>query len=197
VVAEFDMYKDAWREAHGPDSVPPPPLVSGNTIVDADPERARELAFRYIGRYYDTIISHYGFAKHDHAGVKGYDYYANIAKYIDKRGAEGAIADYVNVMPWGTPDQVIEKVAALRDQLGVAAFNPSFSYADMPVEVAEKSLRLFATEVMPVLQSWASEPIPTGAQQRRTVAHEAAGDHQALAEPLPTSSALIEAGTHG
>ncbi len=167
VVEEFDAYKQAWSQAHGPDSFPPAPLVSGNCIVDSDPERAKELAFRYIGRYYDTIISHYGFAKHDHAGVKGYDYYANIAKYIDKRGTEGAIADYVNLMPWGTPDQVLEKVAVLRDLLGVAAFNPSFSYADMPVDVAEKSLRLFGTEVMPVLQSWDSEPIPTGADLAR------------------------------
>lgn len=169
VVQEFEAYKVAWREVHGADTHPPAPLVSGNVIVDSDPERARELAFRYIGRYYDTIISHYGFAKHDHEGLKGYDYYANIAKHIDKRGADGAIADYVNLMPWGTPDQVLEKVANLRDLLGVAAFNPSFSYADMPVDVAEKSIRLFASEVMPVLQSWDSAPIPTGAEQPRTV----------------------------
>jgi alkanesulfonate monooxygenase SsuD/methylene tetrahydromethanopterin reductase-like flavin-dependent oxidoreductase (luciferase family) len=170
VVEEFANYKQAWRDTHGADTSPPAPLVSGNMIVDADPDRARELAFRYIGRYYDTIISHYGFAKHDHAGVKGYDYYASIAKYIDKRGAEGAIADYVNLMPWGTPDQVLEKVANLRDLLGVAAFNPSFSYADMPVDVAEKSIRLFAKEVMPVLQSWNSEPIPTGSDRPREAA---------------------------
>jgi hypothetical protein len=44
---------------------------------------------------------------------------------------------------------VIEKVAHLRDLLGIAAFNPSFSYADMPPDVAENSLRLFAREVMP------------------------------------------------
>jgi alkanesulfonate monooxygenase SsuD/methylene tetrahydromethanopterin reductase-like flavin-dependent oxidoreductase (luciferase family) len=175
VRAEFEGYQQAWHEHHGLDSHVPAPIVSGNIILDTDPDRARELAFRYIGRYYDTIISHYGFARHDHAGIKGYDYYANIAKYIDKRGADGAIADYVNLMPWGTPDQVLEKVGFLRDELGLAAFNPSFSYADMPVDVAEKSIRLFAQEVLPVLKSWESEPIPLGTDSIRTpeVVHSA------------------------
>ena len=164
VLAELETYRSAWEETHGAGGVPPAPLVAGNCIVDADPERARELAFRYIGGYYETIIRHYGFAKHDHAGIRGYDYYANIAKYIDKRGAEGAIADYVNLMPWGTPDQVLEKLADLKDKLAAAAFNPSFCYADMPVEVAEKSLRLFGKEVLPVLKGWSSEAIPSGRQ---------------------------------
>jgi alkanesulfonate monooxygenase SsuD/methylene tetrahydromethanopterin reductase-like flavin-dependent oxidoreductase (luciferase family) len=170
VQAEIESYRASWREVHGEHTAPPAPLVSGNCIVDADPDRARELAFRYIGAYYDTIISHYGFAKHDHAGVKGYEYYASIANYIDKRGQEGAIADYVNLMPWGTPEMVIEKVANLNEMLsGIAAFNPSFSYADMPVDVAERSLRLFAGEVLPELKSWASEPIPLGSQLPRPV----------------------------
>lgn len=195
VVEEFENYRAAWREVHGADTAPPAPLVSGNCIVDSDPERARELAFRYIGRYYDTIISHYGFAKHDHAGVKGYDYYANIAKYIDKRGAEGAIADYVNLMPWGTPDQVIEKVARLRDLLGIAAFNPSFSYADMPFDVAEKSVRLFATEVMPVLQSWDAEPIPLGTETpRAVVGSERADDREGAVAQAVASAAEASRG---
>lgn len=177
VLEELASYRAAWEESQGAGTAPPAPLVAGNCFVDSDPERARQLAFRYIGGYYDTIISHYGFAKHDHAGIRGYDYYANIGNYIDKRGAEGAIADYVNLMPWGTPDQVLEKLSNLRSKLGNAAFNPSFSYADMPAEVAERSLRLFGTEVLPVLQEWESEKIPAGPDL-----------------PAPGWAALIESG---
>ena len=46
-----------------------------------------------------------------------------------------------------------------RDLLGPAAFNPCFRYAGLPLADAEASLRLFASEVLPVLRSWESEPL--------------------------------------
>jgi alkanesulfonate monooxygenase SsuD/methylene tetrahydromethanopterin reductase-like flavin-dependent oxidoreductase (luciferase family) len=95
--------------------------------------------------------------------LKGYEFYAGIAKYIDKRGTDGAVADYVNLMPWGTPDQAIEKLRTLHTELGVAAFNPSFSFAGMPADLAEKSIRLFATEVLPEVKRWDAPSIPSGA----------------------------------
>ena len=147
-------YHRAWAEANGPDVPPPAPLCAGNIVVDADARRVEELAYQYIGGYYHTVIDHYGFDKKVHEGVRGYEFYANIGKYIDKRGADGAVADYVNLMPWGTPDQVLQKLATLRDLLGIAAFNPSFNFAGMPPETAEKSIRLFAQEVLPVLHGW-------------------------------------------
>ena len=94
--------------------------------------------------------------------MQGYEFYAGIAKYIDKRGTDGAVADYVNLMPWGTPDQAIEKLRTLYTGLGFAAFNPSFSFAGMPPDLAEKSVRLFATEVLPELKRWDAPPIPSG-----------------------------------
>jgi len=165
-----DSYLDTWRETHGPELAAPAPLCGGHVFVDRDPARAREHAERYIGAYYQSVMKHYGFQAHAHTGVKGYEFYARISRHIDKRGAEGATLDYVNLMPWGTPDQVLEKLAALRDLLGMAAFNPWFSYAGMPIADAEASLRLFAREVLPVLQSWEAAPLaraePSGAEPR-------------------------------
>ncbi len=62
-------------------------------------------------------------------------------------------------MPWGTPEQVIEKVAFIRETIGMAGFLPNFSFSGMPYEEAERNLRLFATEVLPVLQRWESAPL--------------------------------------
>ena len=62
-------------------------------------------------------------------------------------------------MPWGTPDQVLEKVAFIRDTIGIAGFLPDFSYGGMPYDEAERSLRLFAAEVLPELQRWDSPPV--------------------------------------
>lgn len=160
VAEDLDAYRSTWREVHGAGSTAPAPLCAGNLIVDADPARAEELAYQYIGGYYDTIIRHYGFNRDEHAGVKGYEFYAGISKYIEKRGRDGAVGDYVRLMPWGTPDQVLEKLRTLHDLLGFSAFNPSFNYADMPVDVARGSLDLFSREVLPVLKEWQAEPIP-------------------------------------
>jgi alkanesulfonate monooxygenase SsuD/methylene tetrahydromethanopterin reductase-like flavin-dependent oxidoreductase (luciferase family) len=152
VRADLATYQQTWRDAHGIDHPVPAPLCAGNIMVDADSERARELAFQYIGAYYDTVIQHYGFAKQAHQGLRGYEFYANISKYIDRRGEDGAIADYVNLMPWGTPDQVIEKITTLTEMLGAAAIMPSFNFGGMPEEVAQSSLGLFAREVLPALR---------------------------------------------
>jgi len=160
VGADLEQYRATWRAAHGTDVPVPAPLAAGNIVVDADAARAEELAYRYIGGYYHTVIDHYAFDKHAHEGVRGYEFYANIGKYIDKRGADGAVADYVNLMPWGTPDQVLEKLSTLRELLGLAAFNPSFNFAGMSPEVAERSLRLFAGEVLPVVQAWDAPEVP-------------------------------------
>ena len=161
VRADLDAYHAAWRETWGATLAPPAPLCGGHVYVDTNADRACEMAHRYIGRYYHTVMQHYGFHEHVHSGVKGYEFYASISRHIDKQGADGAATDYVNLMPWGTPDQVLEKLSGLRDLIGMAAMNPWFSYAGMPVEDAEASLRLFAREVLPVLQSWDTEPMAT------------------------------------
>ena len=105
------------------------------------------------------MIDHYGFNEHVHRGVRGYEFYANIGKHVERRGAEGAAADYVELMPWGTPDQVLEKLSRLRDLIGMAAFNPSFNFGGMPFDVARASVELFAAEVIPVLRSWETEAL--------------------------------------
>jgi alkanesulfonate monooxygenase SsuD/methylene tetrahydromethanopterin reductase-like flavin-dependent oxidoreductase (luciferase family) len=154
VRADLDAYHSTWQKVHGSDLVPPAPLCAGNTFVDANADRAREKAHQYIGGYYQTIIDHYGFAASAHRGLKGYEFYAGIGKHIEKRGADGAVADYVNLMPWGTPDQVLAKLSDLHQVIDMGAFNPSFNFAGMPYSEAEASIKLFAEEVLPVLQTW-------------------------------------------
>jgi alkanesulfonate monooxygenase SsuD/methylene tetrahydromethanopterin reductase-like flavin-dependent oxidoreductase (luciferase family) len=77
---DHDAYLAAWREAHGPDLPAPTPLSGGQVIVDPDPQRARELALRYIGGYYHSVMAHYRFDAHAHAGVKGYEFYESISR---------------------------------------------------------------------------------------------------------------------
>lgn len=155
---DFAQYHEVWAEVHG-DVAPPAPMCGGFSIVHEDAGRAEELAYQYIGGYYGTVLKHYEFGADPHKGVKGYEFYTNITRYIGRHGAEGAIRDFVGLMPWGTPDQVIEKLRYIRDTIGMAGFNPSFSFAGMPLGEAQRSMRLFADRVLPEIKGWDTEPL--------------------------------------
>jgi len=62
---------------------------------------------------------------------------------------------YIGLQPGGTPEQVYEKTKTFCDVIGADSFVGVFRYGGMPVDVAEKSLRLFAREVMPELKALA------------------------------------------
>ncbi len=159
VKQDFEVYHQVWAEEN-PGTAPPAPISGGFVVVDQNADRAEEMARRYIGGYYATVLRHYEFAAAPHEGVTGYEFYTHISRYLERHGQEGAIDAFVELMPWGTPDQVLEKVAFIRDTIGIAGFLPNFSFAGMPYDEAERSLRLFAAEVMPELQRWDTPPIP-------------------------------------
>jgi len=54
---------------------------------------------------------------------------------------------------WGTPAQCYEKILEIRERVGNDTFVGVFSYGGMDYADAERSMRLFAREVMPALQN--------------------------------------------
>ena len=60
---------------------------------------------------------------------------------------------------WGTPEQCIEKLRSIRATTDAAEFVGVFTYGDLPVDLAEALMRLFAEEVLPVMQQ--DEAAPT------------------------------------
>ena len=74
-------------------------------------------------------------------------------RYIEKRTSEGAAEDFMRLMPWGTPQQVLEKVEKIHAMIGHAGTMCHFSYTGMPYDEAERSMRLFADKVLPELKS--------------------------------------------
>ena len=55
---------------------------------------------------------------------------------------------------WGTPDKILRGLEKRRKLLGDFELNVAFRFGGTPMEVSERSLKLFADEVLPVLQSW-------------------------------------------
>jgi alkanesulfonate monooxygenase SsuD/methylene tetrahydromethanopterin reductase-like flavin-dependent oxidoreductase (luciferase family) len=150
VTAELDAYRADFRRLNGAE--PPPTVVAGWTFCDPDPERAREMAVRYIGGYWQSVLRHYELAGEHFAATKGYETYAAMSRMVHEHGADGVTEFFLGLQVWGTPEQCHDKVVDVAGRLGADTFVGAFSYAGMPAAEAERSMRLFAREVMPALQ---------------------------------------------
>jgi hypothetical protein len=59
---------------------------------------------------------------------------------------------YVNLKPWGTPEQVYEKIKGFSSIVGADHFVGVFRYAGLTGPEGERNMRLFAREVLPELR---------------------------------------------
>jgi len=169
VAKELHAYRQAYREINGADA--PPPICAGWVFCDPDADRAREMARRYVGGYFHTVLDHYQFAGDHLKTMKGYEYYGKFSEKISTYGAEGVIDFFVDLQVSGTPEQCHEKILDIRRRVGNDHFVGVFSYAGMPYDEAERNIQLFAREVMPALQKLGAPPAPTpvAADPPRTV----------------------------
>ena len=147
VATELDAYRATYREVNGTEA--PPPIAAGWTFCDENAERAHELAHRYIGGYFESVLEHYNFASDHLASTKGYEYYGKMADKIQTYGTATVTDYFVDLQVWGTPEQCHAKIADIHRRVGNSHFVGVFSYAGMPWEEAERNMRLFAREVMP------------------------------------------------
>ena len=114
---------------------------------------------KYISDYYGTAMRHYEMTSEKFGTHKSYEFYGNLNKYIAKRGMDGAAQDFANLMPWGTPDEVLEKLHFIRDMIDANGFMVGMSYAGMPYAEAERNLRCFVKHVMPAVKKWDTQPL--------------------------------------
>lgn len=153
VAKELADYRAIYQQVNGGE--PLPTITSGWVFCDRNADRAHEMAVRYIGGYWHTALRHYEMTA-DHFGqAKGYEFYREISKHLAKSGADGAADYFLNLQVWGTPEQCLEKIDAIRRRVNSDHFTGVFSYAGMPYDEAERNMRLFAAEVMPELKKLA------------------------------------------
>jgi len=165
VARELDAYRTVYREVNRAEA--PPPIATGWTFCDRSPDRARELAARYIGGYFQSVLDHYNFAG-DHLGkTRGYEYYGKIADKIATYGEASVTDFFMSLQVWGTPEQCYERILDTRRRVGNDTFVGVFSYGGMPAADAERSQRLFAAEVLPALQALDRAPVPAATARDR------------------------------
>ena len=150
-VAELNEYRKIFSEVNGTDA--PPPIVGGWTYCDENADRAEENARKYIGEYWRSVVRHYELVGDHLTKMKGYEAYGQLQERASQAGGVDEMVEFfLTLQVWGTPEQCYERIIDIQKKTGAEAFNGVFSYGAMPYDLAEASLRLFASEVMPELK---------------------------------------------
>jgi alkanesulfonate monooxygenase SsuD/methylene tetrahydromethanopterin reductase-like flavin-dependent oxidoreductase (luciferase family) len=150
-VQELNEYRKIFSEVNGTDA--PPPIVGGWTYCDENADRAEENARKYIGEYWQSVVRHYELVGDHLKKMKGYEAYGQLQERASQPGGVDEMVEFfLTLQVWGTPEQCYERVLEIQRKTGAEAFNGVFSYGAMPYDLAEASLRLFASEVMPELK---------------------------------------------
>jgi alkanesulfonate monooxygenase SsuD/methylene tetrahydromethanopterin reductase-like flavin-dependent oxidoreductase (luciferase family) len=153
VAGELASYREVYEAVNGTEA--PPPIASGWVFCDESEDRAREMAHRYIGGYWQTVLKHYELRGDHLSAIRGYESYARMQEIASEAGGEEAMIQFfMSLQIFGTPEQCYEKVVDVQKRIGGNAFNGVFSYAGMPYDEAERNMRLFASSVMPELKKF-------------------------------------------
>jgi alkanesulfonate monooxygenase SsuD/methylene tetrahydromethanopterin reductase-like flavin-dependent oxidoreductase (luciferase family) len=107
VAKELEDYRGIYREVNGAEA--PAPISAGWTFCDSSAERAREMAYRYIGGYFHSVLAHYHF-EGDHLGrTKGYEYYGKMAEKITTYGTDKVVDFFVDLQGVGHARAVLRQ----------------------------------------------------------------------------------------
>jgi alkanesulfonate monooxygenase SsuD/methylene tetrahydromethanopterin reductase-like flavin-dependent oxidoreductase (luciferase family) len=93
--------------------------------------------------------------------TKGYEQYAQFGELSNRKTPEELGERAAQPQAWGTPDQVVEKLLHVQKMTSAEELVLNFRFGGMPVETAERSMRLFAKEVLPRIHA-AAAPLQPG-----------------------------------
>lgn len=150
-----DHWLEAWKEAH-PNDTPPQPFVSTLVFIDESSERAHERA-HYSGVTYRNAIEHYELTSEHHGTIKGYESYKAVR--LKEEDIDKAVENVIAQSIAGTPQEVLEKLAALKVALNPQGFFPHLHTGGMPHDEAVRSIRYFAKHCLPEMKSWSAAPL--------------------------------------
>jgi alkanesulfonate monooxygenase SsuD/methylene tetrahydromethanopterin reductase-like flavin-dependent oxidoreductase (luciferase family) len=126
-------------------------------VADSEAE-ADAAAEKYMVEYARSALRHYELLGTHFDNLKGYESYAAQAAAV-RENPRIFTHGFYGSHPWGTPEQVIARATELAEAFGCDELMFVFRYGSMPIDRAEKSMRLFAREVMPALQALNPAPL--------------------------------------
>ena len=158
----IERNRELHRKFHG--RAAPLMMITDFCLCGPDLAEAEEHARKYMGKFVESNFHHYEFLGEHFATVKGYDAYVQKAEIARKGGLEGAVAGFMQAAVWGPPDRILRELEARRGVIGEFELNTAFRFGGIPYALAERSLKLFAREVLPVLKTWRSETTAQAAE---------------------------------
>jgi alkanesulfonate monooxygenase SsuD/methylene tetrahydromethanopterin reductase-like flavin-dependent oxidoreductase (luciferase family) len=144
--------RELHRQYHGTPA--PHVMLTDFCVCGPDSTSIEAEARRYQGKFVESNFYHYEFLGDHFKSVKGYDSYQQKAEIARHKGLDGAVDGFMQAASWGTPDKILRGLEARRAVVGDFELNVAFRFGGTPLEVAERGLKLFAREVLPVIQSW-------------------------------------------
>jgi alkanesulfonate monooxygenase SsuD/methylene tetrahydromethanopterin reductase-like flavin-dependent oxidoreductase (luciferase family) len=147
--SELERYNTIYRSLG---KEPIPPVSLGWIYIDNTEEKAMAGARKYMGAYWQSADLHYEISKGAHQGVKGYEFYSQMGQAAQQAGNDAVTENFVNFQVAGTPEMCLEKINFIKSKVNNDHFVALFKYGGMPIELAERNMRLFADTVMPELQ---------------------------------------------
>ncbi len=145
---------------------PRAPIGLLNILCSDDPREAHDLGNKYLEAMWDSIDNHYHFSDGHLRGVKGYEFYAKLEKTYSKLQADAdakqkAIEFFTSLHAAGTPEQVLEKLRYIHQTVPLEHVIGTFAFGGLPYPKLEKSFKLFAEKVLPVLKNDPAFEYPT------------------------------------
>jgi alkanesulfonate monooxygenase SsuD/methylene tetrahydromethanopterin reductase-like flavin-dependent oxidoreductase (luciferase family) len=141
---------NAVRAEHG--WAPIQPTVVVNVACFDTEAEAWDTILRHSVEAQLSVQRHYGWKEADRfRETKGYEQYARFGELLQRKSPEEVGAHHARPQAWGTPDQVLEKLQHVQRMTSAEEIIINVRYGAMPAATAERSMRLFAAEVLPRL----------------------------------------------
>ena len=136
---------------------PRAPIALLNVLVADDAHEAEDLATVHLEAVYESIENHYRFSDGHLSSVKGYEFYAEMGREFSKLNADAeakakAVEFFRSLHACGTPQQVLEKLRYIHQTVALDHMIGTFAFGGLPYPKLERSFKLFAEKVLPVLQ---------------------------------------------
>jgi alkanesulfonate monooxygenase SsuD/methylene tetrahydromethanopterin reductase-like flavin-dependent oxidoreductase (luciferase family) len=153
--ADYKRYRET---ALANNITPRPPIGLLNVLVADDAGEAAELGNHHLEAMWDSVDTHYHFSDGHLRGVKGYEFYAKLEKTYGKLQADAdakkkAIEFFRSLHAAGTPAQVLEKLRYIQQTVPLEHLIGTFAFGGLPYPKLQRSFKLFAEKVLPVLKS--------------------------------------------
>jgi alkanesulfonate monooxygenase SsuD/methylene tetrahydromethanopterin reductase-like flavin-dependent oxidoreductase (luciferase family) len=153
---QIERHKSLFRQFHGAEA--PPFLIADFCICAPTSDGLDDLARRHMASFVDSNLEHYEILSGHFSRIKGYDAYAKKAELAKEAGRDGIVEAFLKAAVYGTPDKILRTLEERRAAVGEFELCTSFRFGGTPYPLAEQSLRLYAKEVLPVIQKWDAAP---------------------------------------